>query len=287
MVDILITKTIDTLVQDIQETLLNGSEMVTDELCEEYGYKFSELLKTRFKGPREPRKGTLRMSNIGKPCERQLYYSVNSSEEAEPLRPEAHLKFAYGDLIELLILFLAEAAGHTVEGTQDEQEIEGIKGHRDAVIDGTIVDVKSASSYSFKKFQEGRLEEDDSFGYVDQLQSYLFAGQTDDKVTDKDRGAFLVADKVLGHLCLDIHQRKNLPYDQIFNYKKGMVASTVPPKRGFDPVPDGKSGNEKLGIQCSYCDFKHKCHPSLKTYIYSTGPRYLTKVVKEPKVDSF
>ena len=280
-------KTIDTLVTDIQETLLNGSQTVTDELCEEYGYKFSELLKSRLKGKREAKRGTLRMSNIGKPCERQLYYSVNTPEEGEALRPEAHMKFLFGDAIELLLLFLAEASGHKVEGTQDEQEIEGIKGHRDAVIDGTVVDVKSASTYSFTKFSDGKLSENDSFGYIDQLQSYLYAGQTDDKVTDKDRGAFLVVDKTLGHICLDIHERKNLPYDKIFQHKKDMVSKSTPPSRAFEPVPDGKSGNEKLGINCSYCDFKNKCWPDLKTYIYSTGPRYLTTVVREPKVDSF
>lgn len=226
------------------------------------------------------------MSNIGKPCERQLYYSVNSPEEAEELRPEAHMKFLFGDAVELLVLFLCEASGHDVQGTQDEQEIEGIKGHRDAVIDGTIVDVKSASTFSFQKFSNGTLAENDSFGYIDQLQSYLYAGQTDDKVTDKDRGAFLVVDKTLGHICLDIHERKRLPYDKIFQHKKDMVASSSPPPRAFEPVPDGKSGNEKLGINCSYCDFKNKCYPDLRTFIYSTGPRYLTKVVREPKVDA-
>lgn len=276
-------KTIDTLVQDIEQVLLNGQEGLSDELCEKYGQKFSELLKSRL-GPRTVREGTLRMSNIGKPCERQLYYSVNSPQEEEPLPPSAHMKFLFGDAIELLLLFLCEASGHEVEGTQDTQEIEGIKGHRDAVIDGTVVDVKSASSYSFKKFSEGSLAENDSFGYIDQLQSYLYAGQTDDKVTDKDRGAFLVVDKTLGHICLDIHERKKLPYDQIYQHKKAMVASSKAPPRGFEPVPDGKSGNLKLGINCSYCDFKSKCYPDLRTFLYSSGPVFLTKVERTPNV---
>lgn len=275
---------IDTLVKDIEETLLNGSTLVTDELCNKYGYLFAELLKTRFKGPRQPREGTLRMSNIGKPCERQLYYSVNNQKEAEPLRPEAHMKFAFGDLIELLLLFLSEAAGHEVTGTQDTQEIQGIKGHRDAVIDGTVVDVKSASTYSFKKFAEGTLSENDSFGYCDQIQSYLHAGQTDDKVRDKDRAAFLVADKTLGHICLDIHEKKNVPYEKIYEHKKSMVASETPPAKGFEPVPEGKSGNLALGVNCSYCEFRRKCWPDSQTYLYSTGPKHLVKVVREPNV---
>lgn len=225
------------------------------------------------------------MSNVGTPCERKLWYSVNTPEDGEALRPEAHLKFAFGDLTELLMLFLVEAAGHDVQGTQDTQEIEGIKGHRDAVIDGTLVDVKSASTYSFQKFKDGTLAQNDSFGYIDQLQSYLYAGQTDDKITDKDRAAFLVMDKTLGHICLDIHERKLTPYDQVYKYKKEMVNSPGIPERGFEPVPDGASGNMKLGVQCSYCEMKWKCHPGLKAYQYSNGPRFLSKVVKEPKVD--
>lgn len=224
------------------------------------------------------------MSNIGKPCERQLYYSVNTPEEAEELPPQAYLKFLYGDLVELLLLFLVEASGHTVEGTQDEQEIEGVKGHRDAVIDGTVVDVKSASTFSFNKFASGTLEDNDSFGYVDQLQSYIYAGQADDKVTDKTRGAFLVLDKTLGHLCLDVHQRKDLPYDKIYAHKKEVVNGPNVPTRGFLPVPEGKSGNEKLPTPCGYCDFKRLCHPGLRTFAYSNGPVFLTKVVKEPNV---
>lgn len=223
------------------------------------------------------------MSNIGKPCERQLYYSVNNYE-GEPLRPEAHLKFSYGDLIELLLLFLSEAAGHEVRGTQDTQEIAGIKGHRDAVIDGTVVDVKSASSYSFKKFQTGTLAQDDAFGYVDQLQSYIHAGQTDDKVTDKNRGAFLVADKTLGHICLDIHEKKNVPYEKIYEHKKDMVKASSPPPRGFDPEPEGSSGNLKLGTNCSYCEFRKTCYPNARTFLYSRGPVSLVKVVREPNV---
>lgn len=269
---------------DLHHTLLNGSETITDELLDRYGESFKSFLKSRFTGPREARKGTLRMSNIGRPCERQLYYEVNHKEEAEELRPEAHLKFAYGDLIELLMLFLCEAAGHTVEGTQDEQEIEGIKGHRDAVIDGTVVDVKSASTYSFKKFAEGRLEEDDAFGYIDQLQSYLHSGQEDPKVTDKSRGAFLVVDKTLGHICLDVHQTQEIDYPRIYRYKKSMVNSDKVPPRGYEPVPDGKSGNEKLGVSCSYCSFNKKCYPNLRTFLYSNGVTHLTTVKREPNV---
>lgn len=276
-------KTIDTLVADIQEVLLKGSQLPQGGLPEKYGTLFANFLKTRYWPSEEKRKGALRMSNLGKP-DRQLWYEVNMPEVAEPMPPGAFMKFAFGDVIELLLLFLAEAAGHKVEGTQDEQEINGVKGHRDAVIDGVVVDAKSASSYAFKKFAEGRLEQDDPFGYVDQIQSYLFAGQTDPIVTNKEEAAFLVVDKQLGHICLDKHERKKIPYDKIVDHKRALVQQKDPPKRCFDPVPDGKSGNLALGVNCSYCGYKKTCWPGLRTFIYSTGPRYLVEVKNEPKV---
>ncbi len=277
------TKKIETLVDDIYDVLDKGlPEDYPADKIEAFGNSLASMLAQRL-ADRSGKPG-LRMSNIGTPCNRKLYYAVNNSEDAEPLTPQTRLKFLYGDIIESLILFLAEASGHTVEGTQDTQEIEGIKGHRDAVIDGEVVDVKSASSYSFQKFKEHRLAEDDPFGYIDQIQSYVEAAKNDPIVLNKDRGHFIVVDKVLGHICLDTHQKSKFPIEKKYQYKKEMVARDEPPARGFDPEPDGKSGNKKLPMICSYCDFKKKCHPNLRTFLYSRGPVFLTEVKKEPNV---
>lgn len=227
------------------------------------------------------------MSNIGKPCERQLWYEINQPEDGEKLRPETYMKFAFGHMIEELVLFLAELAGHEVTGRQDTQEIEGIKGHWDAVIDGTIVDVKSASSYSFKKFKDGGLKENDPFGYVGQLQSYLYAGQTDDQVTDKTQASFLAVDKTLGHLTLDFHSKDETNWPEVYKAKKELIRSEVPPDRGFDDEPFGQSGNKKLGTNCSYCPFNKTCWPELRTFLYSYGPVHLTEVNRQPAVPEF
>lgn len=234
-------------------------------------------------GKRE-RKASLRMSNIGKPCERQLYYEVNSPELAEEMRPELFMKFMYGHLIEELVLFLAELAGHEVEGRQDTQEIEGIEGHRDAILDGTIIDVKSASSYSFKKFQMGGLKDNDPFGYIPQLQSYLYSAQEDPKVTDKNRAAFLVVDKTLGHLTLDIHRKDETNWPEFYRQKKEVVSSTDLPDRGFSAEPMGQSGNMMLGINCSFCPFSKACWPEQRTFLYANKPITLVEVVLEPRV---
>lgn len=280
------SKTIETLVADIHNVLESDSVLdISEKLYDEYAQRMVELLKRRVVNPvkREP---GLSISAVGKPCERQVWYGVNMHDhpEREALPPAARMKFLYGDFTEELILFLAEVAGHTVTGRQTYLEVEGVGGSRDAVIDGVLSDVKSASSYSFKKFQDGTLAQDDPFGYIGQIQTYLEGSQDDPLVTDKDRCAFVVLDKTLGHICVDIHERVDFDVREITRGKLEMVKSDVIPDRAFDPVPDGKSGNKKLGIQCSYCDFKRVCYPELRTFIYSNGPSYLTTVKREPNV---
>ena len=275
-----ITKKIDELIPDIEKLLLEGSE-VSDERAEVFGSRMKTLIQERLK--REPRAGTLRMSNLGKPS-RQLWYEVNTPEDAEPLHPNTYMKFLFGDVIEVLLLFLAEQAGHTVEGQQDTLHLEGVEGHRDAVIDGMTVDAKSASPYSFKKFENHLKPEEDAFGYIQQINNYIECGQEDPLVVDKDRGAFFVMNKVTGDMTLDIHEKSKVPIKDIIDYKKNMVAQPEPPDRCFEPEPMGKSGNMKLGINCSYCPFKFKCWEGLRGFHYSNGPIWLSHVEEEPRV---
>ena len=273
-------KKIETLIEDIQDVLVNGASDIPKDALAAFGESMVNLMTYRL--TKEDQVPRLRMSNIGSPCERKLWLEINQPQDREDFTPETYLKFLYGDLLEELLLFLAQVAGHKVEGRQSEQDIEGIKGHRDAVIDGVLVDVKSASNYAFKKFKEGTLDKDDPFGYRTQLQSYLFASQDDPVVTDKSRAAFFVIDKTSGHLCLNFHAKKE--FDFPTNYKQRIAAinsPTVPP-RSFAPVEDGKSGNMKLDTFCSYCPVKSACYPNLRTFLYSNGPRFLTTVVREP-----
>ena len=60
-----------------------------------------------------------------------------------------------------------------------------------------------------------------------------------------------------------------------------MIADSIP-ERGWEAVPDGKSGNEMLGTACNYCEFKFSCWPDVRTFRYSAGDRHLTKVVRQP-----
>ena len=275
------TKTIDTLVDDIYELVDRGGE-VPDELTQRFAEELAGIVKDRLsEKKREP---YLRLSNLGTKCDRKLWLEIRHPELAEPLGPTTKLKFLIGDLHEAILLFLAEAAGHAVEGAQDQIDIEGVKGHRDAVIDGVLTDVKSASSFSFKKFEDGLKEDTDAFGYLTQINSYLEGSQDDPIVTEKGKAAFLASDKTLGKITLDVHEKSDEDIRELARQKKEMLEKDDMPARGYSDEPDGKSGNRKLGVACSYCSVKEACWPNLQTYLYSNGPRFLTVVKRPPRV---
>lgn len=274
-------KTLDTLVSDIYSLFTEPHEFDQANV-EEFGKRLATHISNRIADDRPS--NTLRMSNLGTRCDRKLWYTTNLPEAAEPLTAETRFKFLYGDILEELVLFLAKEAGHSVDGAQDTLSIGGVRGHRDAVVDGVVVDVKSASSFSFRKFADHLTPDRDAFGYLDQLGAYLYASKEDPKVTRKDIAAFIAVDKQLGHITVDVQPNTGKDYETLVEKKKALIAQADPPPRAFTDEPDGKSGNMKLCTECSYCAFKQTCWPDLQTYIYSTGPRYLTNVAKEPNV---
>lgn len=272
---------INTLVDDIH-ALFQGGLKFDDDIFKQFGLNLEEVMNDRFN--KERKGGYLRLSNIGKP-DRQLWYEINDPDGGEKFPPQALIKFMYGDMQEQLLILLAKLAGHDVTCEQETVVVNGVEGHIDCLIDGCLVDVKSASRFAYGKFQYGTLLEpgQDAFGYVGQLAAYTHA------TTPGKSGYFFAVNKDLGHICL-----LEVPADRLAAYKveerieydKQMVKGAIPP-RCYEDVPDGKSGNYKLDTGCSYCSRKFACWPGVKTYYYSTGPRYLTKVVKEPKVSEF
>lgn len=240
-------------------------------------------LTVNLKPFKEDQKPRLRISGLGPKCPRHLWYSINAPELGEPLPPQAIFKFSYGHLIEDLVIQLAKEAGHEVMGEQDELVVDGVRGHRDCVIDGCLVDAKSCSSRIFEKFKTGTISNDDPFGYLVQLDGYLDGSDLDPLVRVKDRGYILAVDKTLGHMCLYEHKRRHNVREIIKKYRD-IVNSNKPPQCECVVVSDGVSGNMKLGVTASYSPFKHQCFPKLRTFLYADGPRFLTTVFKLPKV---
>jgi len=280
-------KQVDTLVGDIY-TLLETREVPEgvelDAICEQFGRDMAALLRSAVAEPDDDKRG-LRLSAIGKP-DRQIYHAVRSVAKRQ-LRGPTYLKFLYGHITEALVLALTRASGHTVTNEQKQVRVEGVKGHIDCDVDGFLLDVKSCSSYGFKKFKNNTLHEDDPFGYIGQIKAYAHAmGRTE--------YGWLAFDKQNGTLALLKYDEaaKDAPYAKAIDfdvakrvrYLKKLVSEDSLPIRCYSPVPDGKSGNLKLPAGCSYCDFREQCWPDVRTYYYATGPRYLVHVEKEPTV---
>jgi hypothetical protein len=272
---------IDTLIKDIYSTIKRKDGWFNDEISKEFSYEVSQRLQGQFQG--RAKTSSLRLSQLGPKCPRALWYATNAPETAEHLPAWAEVKFSFGHIIEALAIALSKASGHTVTGEQDELVVDDVVGHRDCVIDGCVVDVKSASSRSFIKFKDGSIKENDPFGYLEQLDGYLAGSLEDPLVTVKDRAYLLAIDKQLGHMCLYEHRfREEHIHKRIADYKE-IISLKDPPGCTCPTEPDGQSGNIKLGLTASYSAHKYNCFPNLRTFLYEGGPRYLTKVVRQPK----
>ena len=282
------SKTIHTLVNDIyklMETKEAEESVDVEAEIELFGENMKALMRTEFGRKRTTDRRTLRLSNIGRD-DRVLWNVVNGTEKEE-IKPATYIKFMYGHLIEEMLLFMTRMAGHEVSDEQRVCEVEGIKGHMDCKIDGLVVDVKSASAFGFKKFKDGTLAIDDAFGYVDQIKAYAHAcGETE--------FGWLAMDKANGHLAVlkydledtqaPIHEHIKGDIRERIKHVKEMVKGDEPTELCTETVPDGKSGNKKLGIKCSYCQYKKHCYPELRAFAYSYGPKFLSEVVNEPRV---
>ena len=279
---------LNTLVPDIYshlEKLSDGTPLpLTEEEIDKTLVGMREALVS-WSTPRERDTNfTVRMSNVGKPS-RQLWYEKRDPKGRGGIDGATQIKFLYGHLLEEVVLMLVRMAGHTVTDEQKEVTVDGIVGHMDCKINGEVVDVKTASRFAFNKFKEGRLAQDDPFGYLGQLAGYEAAEST-------ENGGFLVLNKESGELCMYVPDDMDKPNIQsaISELLPALELDT-PPELCYTPVPDGKKGNMKLAKGCNWCKYKYDCYKDsndgagLRTFRYSNGLTHLTNVVVEPKVE--
>ena len=279
-------KTLDTLVKDIYDkldTLTEGKSLgVSDDTATNFGNAMKEAL-LNWSSEHPVDKPTLRMSNIGKP-NRQLWYDMKSKAKTKAFSAPVQIKFLYGHILEEVVLFLARLAEHEVTSEQKEVDVAGIKGHMDCKIDGEVIDIKTASSFAFRKFKEGTLPDDDPFGYMAQIAAYEESEGT-------DKGGFLTLNKENGELALFRPDELDKPNIKArIKLLREQMKEDTPPDFCYSPIPDGKSGNMKLPRGCVYCRHKFECHKDsnigmgLRVFKYAKKFEYLTNVAKLPRV---
>jgi len=298
-----VSKRIQDVPEDVYELLDSSQEHGhSAELAAEYAMRIGgEFAKATMKRNKPREKGKMWASDIGKPCMRYHYFNFNAPEKGEKLMGHTKFKFLYGNILEEAALYFAEEAGHEVRGQQARLEVDlwgwKVSGRIDAIVDDVLMDVKSASVYSFNKYRkEGVTRANDTFGYLYQLAFYKeFSYANPDMAgVDEEQQAFLFIDKQNGHLCV-IEVQDELPskdelLERIGQIIKSATGAERDAPRAYSPEPYGKSGNMALGIGCSYCAYKEHCWrdsnggKGLRGFAYNHKPVWFTDVAREPKV---
>ena len=265
----------------LQKAMKGESDMAED-IREQVAQDVKAALEKQFSGPSRD-EFKLRMSNIGRPkC--QLWFEKNDSEDKTPLPPHFLMNMIIGDIVEAVFKGLLRAAG--ISFTDNEKvtlKLEDgteINGEFDMVLDDAVDDVKSASPWSYQnKFaSSAALADGDSFGYIAQLVGYS-------RAAGKRMGGWWVVNKANGEFkyvpAEDVDEATVLSEIQdTVSY----INNDEPFQRCFEPVSETHyrkpTGNKKLGIGCSFCSYKHKCWPGLKTI-----PAVMSTAKNPPMVD--
>lgn len=237
------------------------------------------MLKQFASGPRDEFR--MRMSNLGKPkC--QLWYEKNDPKDKTPFPPHFLMNMILGDIVEAVFKGVMRSAGIDFK---DNDKVtlklphgQEINGEYDMELDGKIDDVKSASPWSYQnKFASfDALENGDSFGYIPQLVGYA-------EGAGKGVGGWWVINKANGEFkyvsASEVDKQSVL--DDIQD-TVDYIDQDLPFERCFEPIEETfykkKTGFKKLGTECGFCAFKHKCWPNL-----STEPARSSKA-KNPKM---
>ena len=269
-------------VYDFLAKAMAGEANMTEAVTKQVAADVEAALNKQFNsGPRGEFR--LRMSNIGKPkC--QLWFEKNDPEDRLPLPPHFLMNMILGDIVEAVFKGLLRAAGAEFKDNDNVTlklpNGQEIKGEYDMEMDGKIDDVKSASPWSYKnKFASfDALAQGDSFGYIPQLVGYATAA-------GKDVGGWWVVNKGTGEFkyvdASEVDKEAVLKQIQdLVDY----IDNDEPFERCFEPVPETfyrkPTGNLVLPGACKFCDFKHKCHPTMQTL-----PSRSSKAANPPDVD--
>lgn len=270
---------ITTLVQDIEKLIAEGEPTVGLPEFDEAAITAATavgtaLVKAATREEFEVRErwGSLWASEVGSPCTRKLYYKVSGTKPDPGTENGPKGRFLLGDIAEATVLFLARAAGHSVQGQQERVQAQygdwTVVGKRDAIIDGVSVDVKSASPYSFAQYaREGLTPANDTYGYRYQSEFYRHYGA---EATGLGSG-ILLADKSSLALKLEGVTIARDTFDNAIEEKIETlnVAHADPtrlPERIYAPTPPALAapGVRTMHRACGLCEFKKTCTKGAK-----------------------
>ena len=244
----------------------DADSILSEEIIDQITSDVRTALIKQFVDKRDT-KFRLRMSNIGRSyC--QLWFDKNEPEKAIAPTTNFVINMMLGDIVEAIFKGLLKAAGVSYKDgehvTLDLGNSGEIKGTPDIIIDDMVDDIKSASPWSYQnKFKDYEtLADKDSFGYVAQLAGYA-------KAMGKKPNGWWVINKATGHFK-HVSSNGKIDTNKFVVKTKQLIKDLETNKfrRCYEDVPETyrkkPSGNRKLGIECSFCSYRHSCWPNLK-----------------------
>ena len=260
------------IVNLINEFLSKEGQTLDDALLQDVGKLAQNAFRRQF-GVREVR-STLGLSSIGQCLRKQAYKALGYAENGKELDSRAKIVFFMGDLTEMAVLQLARAAGVAITDYGENQasvEIDGIVGHPDALgtIAGTkyLIEVKSMSSYGFKEFEKGQLDE----AYRYQCNAYM-------KATGMEQCVIIALNKdagVLGEMVIERDPLIITDIEQRIRLLKNATQENLP-DRAYKPDEKGW-----LPWNCLYCGHHGTCWPKAQKILVSNRYKLAIQPEKE------
>ena len=249
--------------------VLDGKAEMPSYLFDEFAELSRKALEKHFTRKKEDFR--LRMSNVGKPlCQLQM-----QAKGVEPEKPSHDfiVRMIIGDMLEALVTVLLKAAKIEVKSQHQKVSLgvgdRQIEGEYDIELDDGIYDIKSVSPFSFTtKFNADngydKIKQSDSFGYISQGHGYGMAA-------NKPFKGWIAINKTTGEIVFTdskhTDEEKKEVYSKIYNTSVALL-DEKPFERCFTDVEEvyysKPTGNRTLGIECSYCPYKHDCWDNLE-----------------------
>ena len=260
------------LVDKINAYLSTTGKALDQALLEETGKLAAYAFERQF-GVREERKTPAPyFSSIGKCIRKQAYTLLGFEAKGKEIDSRSKMVFFMGDVTELAIVQLCKVVDASVTGTgfdQESSELWGMRGRPDGVVNGThVLEVKSMSSFSFRDFEKGQLDE----GYRYQCNAAMESLKLDKTVIvalNKDAG-------VLAEMTIE---KDPTIVEDIFYRLDTLKKAT---KENLPPRPYEPDAKGLLPWQCLYCEHWGTCWPGAEKVLVSG--KYKLKAPKEALV---
>ena len=250
-------------------SVLDGKAEMPSYLLSEFAELSKKALEKHF--TRKEEDFRLRMSNVGKPlCQLQM-----QAKGVEPEKPSHDfiVRMIIGDMLEALVIVLLKASKIEVKSQHQKVSLgvgdTQIEGEYDIELDDGIYDIKSVSPFSFTtKFNADngydKIKQSDSFGYISQGHGYGMAA-------NKPFKGWIAINKTTGEIVFTdakhTDEEKKEVYSKIYNNSVALLEEK-PFERCFTDIEEvyysKPTGNRTLGIECSYCPYKHDCWDNLE-----------------------